>query len=131
MIRVAREWAPDLSFEVGNMLELELAPASIGGVVLMYSLINLVREDVPLLFRRLAAGMAEGAPLLVGTHAGTGEMHESEVFGEKVEMVATLFTAEELSSYAVQAGLTVEVADTRMPYLEEFQSRRAYVLARA
>ena len=131
MIRVARELNPDLSFEVGDMLDLRLAPQSIGGVILMYSIINLTRSDVPLLFQQLARGMAPGAPLLVGTHSGNGEIREDEIFGEKVEMVATLFTAEELSSYAVQAGLTVEVADTRMPYLEEYQSRRAYLLARA
>src|SRR5688572_4825862 len=128
MVRVAKERSPDLGFEVGNMLDLELGANSIGGVVALYSLINLVRADVPLALERISHALAPGAPVLISAHHGEGELRETEVLGKPVEMVATLFTKEELSSYAVQAGLTVSWSDRRDPYQDEYPTQRVYLL---
>ena len=129
MIRVARERNPALAFEVGDMLDLGLAPGSIGGAVAFYSLINLVRTDVPALLAQLRVALAPGAPLAIAVHQGVGEIRETEVLGARVEMVATLFTTEELSAYAKEAELTVDLAETRDPYPEEYPTRRVYLIA--
>jgi hypothetical protein len=97
------------------MLDLGLAPGSIGGAVAFYSLINLVRMDVPVLLAQLRLALAPGAPVAIAVHQGEGEIRETEVLGARVEMVATLFTQEELSAYATQAGFTVGLAETRDP----------------
>lgn len=129
MIRVARARNPALDFEIGDILDLEPAPGSLGGAIAFYSLINLVRDDVPPLLARLARGLVPGAPLAIAVHGGEGEIRETEVLGMPVEMVATLFTADELSAYAVQAGLAVTSIDTRPPYPEEYPSDRVYLIA--
>src|SRR5688572_14504281 len=128
MVRVAKERSPDLGFEVGNLLDLELAENSLGGVVALYSLINLLREDVPLALERISHALAPGAPLLIAVHHGQGELRATEVLGKPVEMVATLFTREELCALAVQAGLTVAWSDRRDPYQDEYQTQRVYLL---
>jgi hypothetical protein len=131
MTRIARERNPDISFEVGNMLDLDPAPNSFGGAVAFYSLINLVREDVPLLLSNLARGLAPGAPVAIASHCGKGELHEEELLGEKIEMVATLFTAEEIATYVREAGLNLDYLDTRSPLPDEYPTLRVYALASA
>ena len=72
--------------------------------------------------------LASGAPVAIAVHHGESEIRETAALGRYMEMVATLFTAGELARYAMQAGLTVELADKHDPYPEEYTTRRAYRL---
>ncbi len=130
MVEIAAVLQPELTFEVGDMLELELEPGRFGGAVILYCLINLVREDVTKVLETVHYGLCKGAPILIAVHEGTGEVRENEVFGRPAEMVATLFELEELSGYVRTAGFEIVKAETRPHCEREYPSQRVYVLAR-
>jgi SAM-dependent methyltransferase len=130
MIRVAKELVPEATFEVGDLLDLRLAPGAHGGAVLLYSIIHLLREDLTGVLASAAAALAPEAPVLVSAHRGEGFKHSEEVFGRRVPLSATLYEPAEIARAAENAGLDVLLCETRPPYQEEYQTERIYVLAR-
>ena len=94
-------------------------------------MINLLRSDLPIALGRLKRGVVSGAPVAIAVRHGESEIQETEVLGRHVEMVAAVFTAGDRVRYAMQGGLTAELADTRDPYPEKYTVRRAYLLLRA
>ena len=128
MIRVARAKQPGLTFFQADMLELELEAGRYGGALCMYSLIHLIRENVPGVLRRVRAGLVHAAPLLIAVHRGSGDVRADQVFDRPVQMAATLFVEDELAAYAEQAGFEVLSVEARPPYPEEFSSERVYLM---
>src|SRR3954453_123748 len=57
MIEHARRLYPDLSFDVASATALDLAPASLGGVLGWWSLFHLPREVLPAVFAEFAAAL--------------------------------------------------------------------------
>jgi len=129
MIELARQLNPDLDFQTGDMLELDIEPWSLSGAVAFYSMIHLVRDDVGQVVEHLAQAIKPHGPLLIAVHAGEGILTADEVFGEPVTMAITLFRQEEIVAAVEQQGFEVEVAETRAPYPGEAETRRVYVLA--
>jgi uncharacterized protein len=130
MIRLAKELVPGATFDVGDLLALDLPPSAFGGALLLYSLINLVPEDVPAVLRSVAGALAARAPVLLAVHAGEGFRIAENVMGRDVRMVASLFTLEQMTSYVEGAGFDVVYATTRPPYATEYANDRVYVLGR-
>jgi len=131
MIQQARELQPKIPFHVGNMLELGAPEHSWGGIVSMYALIHLIREDVPLALAGFRRVLKPGSPLLISVHCGSGVITAEEVFGEKVQIAATLFEADEMRGYVEEAGFTIEDLQTREPYEQELATMRLYVFAKS
>lgn len=130
MIELAHQLNPDIAFEVGDMLELDLESWSLGGAVAFYSLIHLVPDDVALVLGALSSAIEPGGPLLMAVHEGEGLLSSDKVLGHPVTMAVRLYRADELATMAEAAGFDVEVAETRPPYPdEEGITDRAYVLA--
>jgi SAM-dependent methyltransferase len=70
MIAVARRDHPDLRFEVGTLLDLDVPDASVGGALSWYSIIHTPPELVPRVFAEFHRVLAPGGPLLLGFKAG-------------------------------------------------------------
>ncbi len=130
MIRLAKSLVPGATFEVGDLLSLDLPRGEYGGALLLYSLINLVRDDVPSVLAAVSKALAPNAPLLVAVHEGTGTRVAEHVLGHDVAMIATLFSTEEMRGLVEAAGFEIATATTRPPYATEYASDRVYVLAR-
>lgn len=129
MIEIARVRTPRAEFQVGDMARLELPSGSLGGAVAMYSLINVVREDIAAVLSGLGRAICPAGPLLVATHQGEGTLHVEELFGLPVPMAATLFGLEEMCTLVEAAGFDVVVAESRAPLPNEAPTQRLYVLA--
>ena len=115
MIEHARRQYPDLRFSVASATELDLAPASLGGVLGWWSLFHLPREVLPRVFDAFAAALVPGGSALIGTHGGTGEKVRTEGYGGvPVRWTSHYWQPEELAALLVSAGLEV-VADLRLP----------------
>lgn len=114
---------------VADVLALPLADASVGDAVSFYSLIHLPRAALLPAMRELARVLAPGGWLAASVHEGEGEVQVSEFLGHQVELSATLFTLEELTAAAAQAGLEVVQAKRRPPYENEGSTTRLYVVA--
>jgi SAM-dependent methyltransferase len=131
MIGLARTRVPEATFAVGDLLDLQLEDETRSGAVLLYSLINLVREDVADVLRDVRRGLVLGSPLVVAVHRGTGSIRSDEVLGRRVTIEGTLFEADEIADYVSDSGFDVITCETRPAYPTEYPTERIYLLARA
>jgi SAM-dependent methyltransferase len=115
MVEHARRQYPHLRFSVTSATELDLAPASLGGVLGWWSLFNLPRESLPGVLRAFAEALVPGGQALIGTHVGDGDLRRTEGYGGlPVSWTTHLYRPEELTKMLVDAGLEV-VAELRLP----------------
>ena len=114
MVAHARRLYPDLTFDVASATALDLAPASLGGVLGWWSLFHLPREVLPAVLAAFATALVPGGSALIGTHAGSGERVRTEVYGAPVRWTSRYWQPDELAALLVAAGLEV-VADLRLP----------------
>lgn len=115
MVEHARRQYPDLRFSVASATELDLAPASLGGVLGWWSLFNLPREALPSVLRTFAEALVPGGQALVGTHVGDSDVPRIEGYGGlPVSWTTHLYRPETLAGLLVDAGLEVS-AELRLP----------------
>ncbi|MFF7192382.1 class I SAM-dependent DNA methyltransferase [Streptomyces sp. NPDC008079] len=81
MIDVARSDHPGLRFEVGSMTALDLADASLAGLVAFWSLIHVPDDEVPAVLSGFHRVLRPGAPLLTGFHTGSVSRLKTEGYG--------------------------------------------------
>lgn len=129
MVEHARRQYPDLRFSVASATELDLAPASLGGVLGWWSLFNLPREALPGVLKTFAEALVPGGQALVGTHVGDGDIARTVGYGgHPVSWTTHLYRPEDLAAMLADAGLEA-VAELRLP--EHPPSLRPQVLLAA
>lgn len=115
MVEHARRRRPDLRFEVCSATELDLEPASLGGILGWWSLFNLPRDVLPDVLATFAAALVPGGQALIGTHVGDGELTRTEGYGGiPVAWTSHYWQPEQLVALLAGAGLEV-VAELRLP----------------
>jgi SAM-dependent methyltransferase len=129
MVRVASRLNPDIPFEQGDMLALDLPNDSVAALVLFYSIIHIKRENVTSAFRQMHRVLIPGGKLLVSFHGGEGELHRDEWYDQPVSIDFRLFQGDEMAGYLAAAGFKTEKMVERAPYEFEYPTQRFYVLA--
>jgi SAM-dependent methyltransferase len=81
MVDVARREHPGLRFEVGSMTDLDLADASVAGVLAFWSLIHVPDGEVPAVLGHVRRVLRPGGPLLLGFHVGEGSHLKTQGYG--------------------------------------------------
>jgi SAM-dependent methyltransferase len=115
MVEHARRRHPGLQFAVASATALDLAPASLGGVLGWWSLFNLPRETLPDVLTAFAEALVPGGHALVGTHVGDGDVMRTEAYGGvPVSWTTHLWRPEQLATLLADAGLEV-IAELRLP----------------
>lgn len=131
MVEQARQLNPHIEFRQGNMLSLDAADESWGGIAAFYSIIHIPRDKVIHALREMARVLRTGGLLLLSFHVGQETIHLDEWWGEKVSVDTTFFLRDEMEGYLKAVGFEIEEAIERPPYEGvEYQSRRAYIFAR-
>ena len=131
MIEQARQLNPNLEFQPGNMLALDVADKAWAGIAAFYSIIHVPREDVMTALHELKRVLQPGGLLLVAFHLGTEVLHLDEWWERPVSADFVFFQAPEMQAYLQAAGFLIEDLIERPPYPDvEYQSHRAYILAR-
>jgi len=132
MLEQARQLNPDLSFLEGNMMALDLQDGRLAGIAAFYSIVNIPKESLTLVFREMTRVLQPGGVLLLAFHAGDKVLHEDELWGRPISMDFFFFQPSEIRRYIEAAGLATEEIVERAPYAPEveYQSRRAYIFAR-
>ncbi|WP_112241212.1 class I SAM-dependent methyltransferase [Kribbella monticola] len=106
MVEHARRLYPDLRFAVASATELELADASLGGILGWWSLFNLPRHVLPLVLEAFGRALVPGGHLIIGTHMGDGEIERTEAYGGvPVAWTTYLWQPAALWSLLAAAGL--------------------------
>lgn len=131
MVEQARRLNPDIEFKEGNMLALDLADASLSGIVAFYAIVNLTREEVRAALREGCRVLKPGGLLLIAFHVGSEVIHLDEMWGKQVSIDFFFFETEEVKTDLQDAGFVVEATIEREPYANvEHPSHRAYIFAR-
>jgi SAM-dependent methyltransferase len=108
MIEHARRRYPGLRFTVASATALDLAPASLGGVLGWWSLFNLPREALPQVLAGFAEALVPGGQALIGTHVGDEDVVRTEAYcGVPVAWTTHLWQPEQLAAMLTDAGLEV------------------------
>lgn len=127
MVEHARRRYPHLDFAVASATDLELEPASYGGILGWWSLFNLPRNVLPTVLDALAQALVPGGQFIIGTHVGTEDVPRTEAYGGvPVDWTTHLWLPEQLIDLLVAAGLEL-VAELRFPAIG--QARRQVILA--
>jgi len=131
MVNQARLLNPRLDFRQGDIMSLDVPDESWAGIVLFYSVIHIPRAEVVRALRELRRCLRPGGRLLVSFHIGDDLVHLDELWDHPVSMDFLFFGTDEMLGYLGEAGFDIGESLERDPYPDvEYQSRRAYILAR-
>ncbi|MFV2178492.1 class I SAM-dependent DNA methyltransferase [Actinomadura sp. LOL_016] len=133
MIAVARETYPDLRFEVGSMLDLDVPDGSLGGLLAWYSIIHVPGERLPEAFAEFARVLAPGGHLLLGFQAGDEVSRRTRAGAHAISLDFHHRRPDDVAALLVRTGLDVRARLVREPDEEgEFAERtpQAFLLAR-
>ena len=131
LIDQARTIYPGLHFRKGNILDLEFADNSIAAVVAFYAIVHFAEEQVGRAFDQIFRVLQPGGVFLFTYHVGEATIHVDEFLGKRVDLDFMFFGTDFILGCLEGSGFErIEVIE-RNPYADvEYQSRRAYVLAR-
>lgn len=132
MVRQAQRLNPEIHFQQGDMMALELDDHSLVGIAAFYAIVNFHEDRLYGVFREMTRVLAPGGLLLLTFHTGNQIVHVQEMWGQKVSLEFFFFDPQSIRMKLEAAGLTVEDVIERGPYAPEIehQSHRAYVFAR-
>jgi SAM-dependent methyltransferase len=112
LIDIAQRNRPDLAFEVGAILDLDIADCSLGGVLAHYSTIHTPPEHVPTAFAEFAWVITPGGYILLAFQSGDDTLDGWQAFDHKVSP-AYRWSIDTLADLPRVAGL-IEIARLRV-----------------
>ena len=131
MLEQARVLNPDIAFREGNMLDLRRYRGSLAGVAAFYAIVNLPTELLPRVFGEMAGALQPDGLLLLAFHIGSEVMVVDELWEQRVDLEFVFFDPLKVRADLEAVGFAIEELIERAPYPDvEYQSRRAYILAR-
>jgi SAM-dependent methyltransferase len=130
MVEVARRAHPAVPFSVGSMLALDLADASVAGLVAYYSIVNLPRAELPGVFAEFARVLVPGGVLLVVFQVGDEVRHGTEWLGHPIDLHVYRNQPGVIAGLLAGAGLAVRMTTVRQPDDDGVEfGPRAYLVA--
>ena len=131
MIEQAQRLSPDIVFRQGDMMCLDVADDTWGGIAAFYSIIHISRNKVVEALQELRRVLKPGGSLLLAIHLGSETLHVDDMWDKKVSMDFMFFTREEMKGYLSAADFVIEDVIEREPYPDvEYQGARVYIFAR-
>ena len=132
MVDEARRLFPTVDFVVGDMLDLPFPDHSLAGAIGFYSIIHFNDEQLRGAFEEMRRVLSAESVLALAFHVGDEVVHRDDWWEQAVNLDARFLPTEHVTSLLAAAGFGVVSAQEREPYAPdvEYQSRRAYVVAR-
>lgn len=130
MIDIARRDHPDLRFEVGSMTDLELADASVAGLLTFWSLVHIPDDAVPTVFEHFRRALRPGGRLLLDFHVGDGSRLKMQGYGgHPMKLYVHRRQPGQVTTWLREAGFTVDAQmlldpDESVPGAALFARRR-------
>jgi len=131
MVEQARRLNPGIPFTQGDMLALDVADETWGGIAAFYSLIHVPRSELGQAASEIYRVLRPDGLALLAFHVGEETTHLEDWFGEPVSVDFFFFRSQEIKERLLTAGFVIEDVVEREPYPDvEHPSRRAYLYAR-
>lgn len=128
MIRVARQFSPQLNFRVADMLDLDYTDSSFASAVAFYSIVHFDGQQLEKAFAEIYRVLTKSGHLLITFHIGDQTVHRDELFGVPVDLDFYFFQTEKVIKQLRAAGFRIIDAIERFPYESgEYPSKRAYL----
>jgi ubiquinone/menaquinone biosynthesis C-methylase UbiE len=133
MVKIARALNFGVSFDQGNMLDLQRVPgASFAGIAAFYAIVNLSEDELPVALAEMRRVLIPGGWLLLSFHVGNETHHVEDFLERKVALDFTFFRPADVRARLTGAGFNVTELMVRDPYPGvEYPSERAYIFAQA
>jgi SAM-dependent methyltransferase len=127
----AKALHPAINFRRGNILDLEFGRDSIAGIVAFYAIVHFSKEVVGIAFEEIFRVLQPDGLFLLTWHIGDDTLHVDEFLGKAVNLDFMFFRTDFIVHCLEISGFTEIDVIERDPYPDvEYQSRRAYALAR-
>ncbi|WP_329248179.1 class I SAM-dependent methyltransferase [Actinoallomurus sp. NBC_01490] len=121
MIEVARRDHPGLRFEIGSMTDLDVADASLAGLVAWYSLIHVPDDEIGLVLAHFRRVLRPGGPLLLSFHIGDESWLKTQGYGgHPMNVHVHRRQPGQVAAWLNDAGFTVEAQMTLSSAESEF-----------
>ena len=126
----ARALHPEIHFQKGNLLDLQLDDNSIAGAVAFYAIVHFTEAEVAIAFLEVYRVLRPGGLFLLTFHIGDEPIHVDEFLGKQVDIEFSFFSTAFIHDCLKETGFErIELVE-REPYPDvEYESRRAYVFA--
>jgi SAM-dependent methyltransferase len=132
MVAVAKRLNPGLSFQVGDMRQLDLPDATLAGIIAFYSIVHFEPAELTAIMLEMRRTLALGGLLLVSFHIGDQVVHVEDLFGARVSLDFRFHVPHDVIEALRSAHLEIIEHVEREPYEgAEYPSRRCYLLAKA
>jgi SAM-dependent methyltransferase len=115
MVELARAEHPGIGFDVGDMAALDLADATLDGLVAWYSLIHLPGDELPAVLAGFRRVLRPGGHLLLAFQVGDDVSHHDEAFGHRVSLDFRRMQPDDVASLLEDAGFDVTARVVRAP----------------
>ncbi|MGW0769772.1 class I SAM-dependent methyltransferase [Streptomyces sp. NPDC002676] len=115
MLAIARREHPELRYEQGSMLDLDLADSSLAGAVSWYSSIHVPDGELPALFAEFHRVLAPGGQLLLGFQVGDAPLHPDRPWGHAVTVAFHRRRPEQIAELLADAGFVLRSSTVREP----------------
>lgn len=131
MVGVAQRDHPGLRFEVGSMTELDLADASVAGLLAFWSLIHVPDDAIFTVLGHFWRVLRPGGPLLLGFHVGDESRLKTQGYGgHPMKVYVHRRQPDQVAAWLRDAGFAVEAQmlvdlDKSVPGAVLFARRRA------
>lgn len=129
MVALARRTYPQLRFEEGSMLALDVPAAALGGLLAYYSIIHIAQEQRRELFAEFHRVLSPGGALMLVFQIGDEQGHRTDFRGTSVSMDWYRLRPDDLANLLRETGFELWATAVREPEGDE-QVAKGYILAR-
>ncbi|MFJ6670761.1 class I SAM-dependent methyltransferase [Actinosynnema sp. NPDC091369] len=131
MVEVARRDHPDLRFEVGSMLDLDLPDGSLGGALAWYSMIHLPWERHPAALAEFHRVLAPGGLLLMAFQVGDEVRRYEQGYGHDILLDVYRINTDRVLAQLADAGFEPHTRLERQPADPRWEKTpQAYLIVR-
>lgn len=130
MVLQAEKLNPEISFLVDDMFGLKAADATLAGISAFYAIVNFTYPDIVKIIAEFNRVLQNDGLLLMAFHVEEKEIHVDDFFGGGKPLDFYYFDENKIIDILKNSGFKILEALVRLPYEEEYPSKRAYVIAR-